>query len=837
MTITVVPFRRHLVVQRASRLDLTQALRALDDPARSQGQFVHLHTPIEAFESTRVAALRHGDQVLIAIRLCHLLGPAQTGDRLRLLFDPFADRLGFVNFDLSPVDGSMMTFHHLPYPEARSTRFKLPTPIDIAWHDQPFTDNQPWTNVDRIALLRFEAADLFRRGDWCGFNVARTRGRTVEDTTWSLASGNRFYDAGSLGSLHLRPPAITLDLQVTQDDGGVHLRDQHGAEVELELADALDRRTPLPRTGDGWRIDAGLITEPGRYRLYASVGEQAVAPEAWWLDVAPAPDRPRRPFELGAFVDVPDDLARRAPYTPANLLAQYQQLHGWGVRRVYWIDYAHPKHAALLWWSCSDLATAQRSYRNCGDLLQAVASSCRQIGMPCYGTYKPFEALLTRGGGAAKPARTDATMIDGHVFGMQPPASLNPESAIRPHEQWRTTPTMPVRSLRLVSEAPLPMNVKARDLTLMVSDDNRRYRVLRGKLRVKVTRERRGHVRWSPAGPMPDEGQRDCWVLQVEGLSLRQRFVAVQWTRADVRIRGRAFALVEATDARGQAVHLTLARTGSVEKGFNIHTPRRAWNNHSEPITDWLDLGPGQWGVMLAPLDRLPPVLEPLDPRAREAWLTQVQSIIDRGAAGVDMRWLCHHIDCQDWGSLAFHPAVREAFAQRFGREVQPTEEDLHQVRLLRGQAVTDFMRRASALARKAGVQFILHLESGMDVPPHLHVRNQIHFDWRTWLNEGLIDQVVLKFFGSHHPWVHEQVLPLTRKLGVPVHVCELNGSLTQPLAVERARRLAQEAVQAGLDGLLLYEVCSYQRINDAGEPVAMGNAPVALAAAAEFNA
>jgi hypothetical protein len=416
--------------------------------------------------------------------------------------------------------------------------------------------------------------------------------------------------------------------------------------------------------------------------------------------------------------------------------------------------------------------------------------------------------------------------------GLQPTVPANQAAALAGHPDWREPARLPVRTLRLVSDAPLPP-LRAGDLTLHVSDDNRTYRPYRGTWRLSVSRQVRAHARWSPAGPRPDGGRRACWVLELADLNLRHRFVALRWQREDLRIRGRAFAMVEGDDAAGHALHATLARAGSCEKGFHFYGPRRAWSNHSEPITDSLELGPRDWGLLLAPIDRLPPILEPCDERTHDAWLRDMQTHIDRGVDGIDLRFLCHHVDCQDWGSLAFSAAVRQAFAQAHGRAPEPTEQDLHRVRLLRGQGVTRFLRRARQLTRRHRVKLIIHLESGMDVPPHLHTRNQIHMDWRTWLRERLVDEVMLKYFTSQHPLVMEQIVPLARAQDIAVHACEINiHSLYGPHAVERLTRLAQQARSAGLAGLTLYETAGYQWVNRYGGAEPIGNIHHAVAAA-----
>ncbi len=838
MTLQLRPYRRQLIARRVPRLNLAAALESLDHQHLSTGDFVHTHTPIPASETTRIAALTDGKRLLIAILVSHIWATYEKNDRLKVFFDPYNDALGFINIDIPVAGEPHNILHHLPYPQARSTRFKLPRPIKKEWHDRfscALYSNSVPSGSERILLLTFNAQDIFRAGLVCGFNVARTRGRTGEESSWNLATGNRFFDAATFGALHLTPPDITADLtcQTTGRQFVFSLSQPTTHPLTLELADPLDNRITLkPTAHNHWSLDAASLRHAGCHRIYLSHPHLRIAPSAWSFTWSPPRAKPAS-FTVGMYHDCPDDLARVTPYTPQNLHALLAQQKSWGIRRFHWIDYAGPEHAELFWRNLSDYAIVTKSYDNCGDLLASAAATCRDLKIPIYGTLKPFEGWRSTISHAPNPQDALMTAADGSVFCcLLPTVPANQASAVRANPAWLTPPALPVQSLRLVSESLIPA-LKPSDLTLLVSHDNKTWRRYSGPLKLRVARESHPHARWSPAGPLPDSGKRTCWVIHLEGLRLRHKFLAISWQREDLRLTGRAFALAQATDANTRPVNLTLARHGSVKDGFNFYTPRRAWNNHSEPIIDWLDIGPGALGLMLAPLDCLPAILEPADPQTHQAWLTDIQSHIDRGVTGVDLRFLCHHVDFQDWGAIAFHPAVVDAFRSAFHRDPDPTEEDLHQVRLIRGQGITCFMRKARDLTRKHNIKLAIHLEAGMDVPPHLHTRNQIHMDWRAWLQENLVDEVMLKYFSSQHPFVHEQVLPLARRQGIPVHVCDLINSIFGPAGVERARRLACEARAAGLSGLSFYETAGYQFLNHHHQPTPVGHSHLAIAAAA----
>ncbi len=830
MTVTPHPFRRHIATHRAANLNLQSAFDALDNPNRSSGDFVHTHVPLPAFETTRIAALTHGRQTLLAIAVAHVLGPPQANDRLKVLLAPYGDDIGFVHYDIPMLGAPFTTLHHLPYDQARSTRFPLLQPTKWEWHDRPILDVNGKPVPERILLLHFNTKDLFQTRSTCGINIARTRDRSGEESSWNPATGNRFFDAATFGVLHHNslPSACAATLTIQRASRALHVQaNPPSPSFTLHLADPFDKRRQLKRPPGAahWSLPLSFLQTPGRYRLYLTTNKTTAA---WWFD-SPATQK-TADFTLGMFYDIPDDLQNITPFTPKSLRAHIQQLHTWGIRRIHWIDYAPPACAELLWRNIANLQTAQTSYQNCGDLLQSAARICRSLDIPCIGVLKPFEGL--RNNIPFPPGATDTQTIDGSTFCLQPAVAGAQDAAIRAHPNWRKPATLPIRKISFISNTPLP-KLTRKDFILWVSDDNRTFTRYRGPLTLQLSKETHSHIRWSPAGPVLDKGWQACHILHLENIRIPHRFFVLEWKRTDLRITNRAFTIVQAIDDAGHPAHITLARTGNTTAGLNFYSPRRAWSNHSEPIIDWLDLGPGQWGMMFAPLDRLPAILEPLDPRSRETWLDEVAGLILRGVTGVDIRLLCHHVDCQDWGSLTFSPAVLEAFQQATGRPPTPSEADLHLIRRLRGAGITTFLREARALTRTHGIKLITHLEGGIEVPPHLHTRNQLHLDWQTWMQEKLMDEVMLKHFSPRHPFVMEHILPLARRQGIPVHMCDLNNSLSTPRGIERAVHLSRDLRTAGLAGLCLYEANSYLRLNALSQPSPIGHAASAIQSAA----
>ena len=81
---------------------------------------------------------------------------------------------------------------------------------------------------------------------------------------------------------------------------------------------------------------------------------------------------------------------------------------------------------------------------------------------------------------------------------------------------------------------------------------------------------------------------------------------------------------------------------------------------------------------------------------------------------------------------------------------------------------------------------------------------------------------------------MHEQVMPVAKKHGVPIHICVLNLTLNAPTGVERAEPLVRDASDAGCAGYAFYEAACYLRLNPAGNSLPIGHPDKAIRRASE---
>jgi hypothetical protein len=834
---------RFCVVRRIKALSLGAVKRDILRMEGACGDFVTIDTALPAACQTRFAVYEVGRDLLVAIALFDIEAfksgdeSKVVRDEVEIFFDLRHDHIGFFQF-VFQADGGILRVHHQPYPESRSTAFPWLQPRKVRWQTPEagaaFRGQTPawvfaWFAVDAV----------FRHDRRCGFNVARSVRHPHEPSSWNPCSGTGFQDATSFGHLYRRPPDIDLGSILISREGAslaIEGGGTIGRGVKLELKNPHGKTTAVaPRVKrQGWRADVRLIGRtPGRYRLEVKAPEPLrVEPGCVAFDLSSPGRRPD--FTVGMTYDIPDDvLVAPVPYTPEALGEELGLLARHGVRRIYWIDYA-PQ--STVWRLSRDDGRSRRSHENCGDFLPLAARLSKQMEMEFIGVYKPYDIgfNFSQRDRPDRSLRYAALEAENRLVPLPPELGRNQASTMRTHPGWSAPVRYPVRRLRVYSLAPVP-RLRTADIRVWVSPDNRAFRPYRGPLALRQGVVARPHFRWTPAEPVREPGTARNEFLELSGLTISDPFVAVELKKPGVTLRHRAFAFIEAWDGRGEEVPVMLATGGDTSTGLTFWKEWVSWCNRSPRLAEEYAWKTGVNGLRFGLPDRLPTLLEPAYEASRRAWLDAVARILATEADGVDIRTLCHHNGVMDYLTYAFAEPVRETFRTRYGREVSASTEDMERVRRLRGDFYTDFLRGAKALAARRGKKLIAHLECGIEVPPSCDQRMQIHLDWETWMKEGILDEVSLKWWFPQNPFIHERVLPLARRLSIPVHICDRNSSLFHtPRAIERAEALIRDAAAAGFSGYFFYEACDFKYRNAENRPMFRHHMGEALRRAAE---
>ena len=805
--------------------------------------FSVLTAPAPAHNRTAFKVLGNERELLIGIALFDTMdclsprGADAAADEVEIMFDPLNDGVGWLQCyfgvaykgSADPADSSahrdrqstddVTITTHAPYPAAHSTAYPELKLRKWQVRDEPFSIC-PITRLRCCWLFAwFKTSDVFRNGDVCGLNIARNRLPLAEFSSWNYCAGNGSQDAGSLGRLYRsRPPAHLHEVAAELDGQTLRLTGHltGGADdFTLELADPLDARTPVPVniTDDAWQAAVRIDTNvTGRYRLYPACSGAPIEPRYVSIDI-PSPTAARA-FILSVTYDSPMSLIANH-YTPERLDRDMRTWAKLGMRRVHWIEYANwPSFwgRAVYDWVKQYRATIE----HCGDYLTAAARAAHDNDLEIIADLKTFD-LGMNCSVAPRDGLSTVKDLEGRHVTVIPEIAAHPEWTMQSNVAWRPKRCGAITKLRLYSESPLP-ELRRRDVRLLVSRNNRQYTRYTGRVTFTQGTTRRSHQRWTPAGNVPDKGARRNAYIELSGLNIDEPFVAVELGAGEVALRHRGHALAEAWDASGRLAPLTVATNGTAASGFFFWKGWQGWTNQNEALLQPRKFDGANIGLVFREATNMPTMLEPAYEGARQIWLDRIATILDTGVDGVDIRTYCHHNGPMCYLQYAFAPAVCEAFRSIHGREPRCDADDYQRVRRIRGDFYTQFIRDARKLTADRGRKLTVQLESGIEVPDHLDCRMQIRLDWRTWITEGLVDEVRLKWFTAESAFVHEQVMPLARQHGVPVHL--ISRCLHTGMDIrwyEMADRLIGGAATAGFDGYNFYEQQNLMDLNPEG--------------------
>lgn len=758
-----------------------------------------------------VMALEAGNQGLL------IDGFGRDADVIEVFFDPFCDRIGYHQY-IAGSDGLRTENSHWPYRDAKTHMYR-----DPAWEVGTEEEVQR-PDVVRFTFFRFDL-EAVRASDCIGFNVGRTQSRISESSSWNLVSGIGFCDAGCFGRLWFRqPPVACASAQITTDrnqlksialDGlksrrrpcalGARLIDPCGQTVAAWKPRAVKERLCLRAGGKA------TLRESGRYRLVVEGSSDGkaipVEPTEFTFDHQ---GTKKQPFQFQATYDWPDNFGN-VPYSPADLEREMQWYRDCGLDRIYWLDYStetwmgkrrhRPGH-----WS----AHIEKSYRMHGqDFLWSAVEAAHKAGQEFITIFKPFDLM------------PDEAFI-----------KQNPQCQIRRNPKWARKPKSPIRSLRLYQCDERPFPFKKSQVRLWQSRNNRQYDLIRSRYRVKESIVERPEAVWSPRGLVSGGGTTRVRCLSIDGLNVSNPYLALSVADADAGrdLRNRAYLVAELVDEDGNSVpYIVDCREQAPDGGFDFG-PRKA----NEASWARLDVGLERMssvrgtslaiGLSTRQETYVPGFLEPSFPEVREFWLGKLRRGIDAGADGISIR-IAHHVGCVDWLSYMYAEPVLEEFRSRAGRDPEPRNEDYTLIRRIRGDFYTELVREASRMAHDAGRKFQHHLENRMLVPPEYDCYSQIHWDWRTWIREGLVDEVDLKYIGAEHPDCYREILPFARQHGVKVNaICADPDPRSKPRSIHEGPLFLRRAREAGLNGINLYELWIYRRMTDRGHPMTRGS-------------
>jgi hypothetical protein len=851
--LVVTPSNRHCVLNEMARPSAAALRREILRNQGIQDGFSVLTAPAPAHDATVFKVAGNDSEVLVAVALFdslrHLSPPGSPArDTLEILIDPRMDRLGYVQFILSPgaenaapgevnphrdsTPASTLTrLQFQPYPEASGSGYDV---LSLKrWETREEFISRYSISSLRIQwfFLWFDARALFARGDRVGFNIARFRPCLHEFSSWNYCSGNGSPDATAFGTLHRKAPGLVLEgtkavfsaneLALSGQVKGKRVRT---LALRLTAPDGASETIQAPVKTGAWSIRVPVTMPiPGRYRLGLEGTGEGVEPDFTALDL---PDRAlRESFKVSLLFDTPMCMVANY-YTPARLRSQMQVIREIGFDRIHWMDYGRWPS----FWKSPERPWARfgtRSMKECPDLLLKTVTAAHQAGLEFIGDLKVFDLGFNcffvkpgpRGWGATRE-------IENHHSCVIPEMEAHPEWTWQDRPEWRRAEVPPVTRIRFYSLDPIP-RLNPDGLRLLVSDDNKTFRAIRRKGLFRQGRVHRPNQRWTPGGLKTDPGSQTNYYIEWSGLSIAEPYLAVE-SDVPFRLRNRGFMAVDVRGAGDRETAHTLATNGDRKSGLFFWKGWQGWNNVDEAILQERVWEGGKLGLVFREADRMPTLLEPAYEGARNIWLGRVAAILAAGADGVSIRTYCHHNGPMHYLKYAYAPPIVDAFRALTGRDPEADPSDDSVIRRIRGDFFSQFIRDASTLVRGAGKKFMVEFESGLEIPATLSSRMQLPLEWKRWIEEGWLDEIRLKYFTAENTFIHRQILPAARARGIPVQL--ISRCLHQGVDVrtrEMAEILGTRAAQSGFAGYCLYEQLNLMEVNSEGETVLKG--PVKL--------
>lgn len=516
------------------------------------------------------------------------------------------------------------------------------------------------------------------------------------------------------------------------------------------------------------------------------------------------PSRKASDFQFHVAIDFNSDV-KRAPWSVDMFDQMFAHFESWGVTRC---DYIW--HGDGMDWAAVRHPNARITTDALGDHFPLVVKAAHAHHIELFGLFKPFEdgeyeRYLTAMGERAAPC----------LMARKPNASGDASQDV-------------FTRIDLVKEDADTAAFSVQDIRLLVSDDNKRYVPYQGPdSRAEVVEEYPVWEHTSSGGRSTGRTRR-VRVMRFTGLRLTSRYVQLLTPTQTGSFANDLVNLIHVFGPQHEERHITLGVTAQLQDDgmFDV----REWEGDvlQRPVSF------GNTSVLWTPSANFPGynamatrhvldaregliafargkasgerVMSPAYQETRDWWLSRLKLMLDAGADGIELR-VRHHHSPLSWAELGFEPPVRRAFLDRHGVDLWKTDDfDKAAWRRLRGEAYSEFYRQASQLVRSRGKRLGLHIGPIEEMDPKIGGALDMHWDWRSWIDQGLADSVTMKEL-----WpctrLAEDVLDHTRRRGIPVIFSPFGISIMQrsdtlKICGDRCRL----AIEHGFDGFQFYE-------------------------------
>lgn len=536
---------------------------------------------------------------------------------------------------------------------------------------------------------------------------------------------------------------------------------------------------------------------------------------------------PETAFLLEALVDFVDD-ATAAEITPAHVDAMMRALKEAGVGRVSWGYYGDGHEGYFVPAGLnSGWDNYEKTLRALGNPLRVAVEAAHRCGIELYAYFKPYETgpgLSLPEGSPEARAFGRLRQKGGWLTWLDRFVVDHPELRIRhrPDDTIENLAHVPICGLKLVKRDDAPTRIEWENLQIWSSRHNYRYRPCdvifdvgeRVEASEKEVRDVNGELVTRQGDPVR--------TLTLSGFQLSDPYLLVttDFSSGPADFENTGTELLVALDAEGKAIPGVFATGGGVWERGNVDF--RNWGllfdmGFGQSIVR-LDEpnGSGREGLIAFTRGRnefLPGALCETEPLVQAYWLSCLEEIIDTGVDGVDFRVENHGTHTDYYEEYGFNDVIFEECARR-------GSVDSAMIAQVRGEAYTHFLRQARGMLDSHGRRMRINLNLDWfrpDPPPgrRLAYPANIHYYWRQWLDEGLLDEGILRLFQLPFDAVFDdevagEMIARCREKGIPLTVNRYVNA-NYPGEFERVRR------DGRFSGFILYETASFLRFEPEG--------------------
>lgn len=537
-------------------------------------------------------------------------------------------------------------------------------------------------------------------------------------------------------------------------------------------------------------------------------------------------------FHLEVNVDFFDDLIPSA-WSAEMLDQMFAEFRSWGVKRCHWIYYGRQEEG---WWDDTPHGIAShagQTHARIGEIFPAAVRAAHKAGVEIYGLIKPFDM----GFHYSHTPPGKISYVGGRLGWIANfPAERRDLLMARKPGAYGPARNQVFTRIDLVKEDAHPADFGVEDVEIYTSTDNVTYQRYEGPIvRTEQVEDVALWEHTSSGGRFLEE-RRKSLVMRFSDLAIEAPYLVLS-----VKGRNGSFAnifgdLIHIYGPDGEERLLTygvLQRAGEFEMGDNvcavsldsdftkngIHFDVADGSPSSiNPGFDFVrsrqafDAGEGVLAVAAGKERTTIAALSPSFPEVREWWMSWVRACLEAGADGVELRVRNHHTHLA-WGEFGFEQPVRDAYLALYGVDIWQTDDfDKDAWRRLRGEAYTEFYREARKVVNSYGKPLGLHISHTNNSSPSVGGAMDIHWDWPTWLADGLADSVTMQDIWPQTRFARE-ILQHTRPRGLPVIFCPYANNLwLKPGGAEICAEWLRLAREGGFDGYQLYEAAGVLR-------------------------